>query len=233
MKKICTTATVIFIFGLFIFLFGTENQSFAQSELLNYGFKAGLNALSPTKYQPYCTGDPTSGSYTNKNGYSAGTFFRINYSHVFLQPETIWNFHQQKCSFMLPDPNNEGAFFPKSVDINMYAVNTNLLTGYSIIKNKPYLCDIYLGAALKWIYKMKYEITEEHNYSGKSDFFCYAGVIGFSVNISKFYFDFRYEINQPDTDLDFNQIPGIPQTYQGVFLEKNENILSFSCGVMF
>jgi hypothetical protein len=228
------TATIfIFISGLFIFLFGTENQLFAQSERLNYGFKAGLNALSPTKYQTYYAGDSTSGSYTNKNGYLIGAFFRINYNQVFLQPEAIWNFHQQKCGFMLPNPSQKDAYLPKALDINMDAVNVNLLAGYSIIKNKPYLCDVYLGTSFKWTYKIKYEITEEHNYSGKSDFFCYAGIIGFSVNISNLYFDFRYEINQPNTNLDFNKIPGIPEPYQSVFLEKNENILSFSCGIMF
>jgi hypothetical protein len=233
MRKMRPTPIIIFIFGLFIFFFVTKNQSFAQSDRLNYGFKVGLNALSPTKYQTYYAGDSTSGSCTNENGYLIGVFFRVNYSHVFMQPEVIWNYHRQRCGFMLPNPNNRELSLPKALDIDMDAVNTNLLMGYSIIKNKPYLCDVYLGASLKWTYKIKYEITEEHRYSGKSDFFCYAGVIGFSVNISKLYFDFRYEINQPNTNLDFSKIPDIPEAYQGVFLEKNENILSFSCGIMF
>jgi hypothetical protein len=210
-----------------------ENQSFAQSERLNYGFKVGLNALSTIKYKTYYTGESTSGSYTNKNGYLIGAFFRINYDHLFMQPEAIWNYHRQKCGFMLPNPNNNELNMSKALDINMDAVNTNLLLGYNIIKKKPYLCDVYAGASLKWTYKIKYEISEEHNYSGKSDFFCYAGIIGFSVNISKLYFDFRYEINQPNTNLDFSNIPDILESYRGVFLEKNENILSFSFGVMF
>ncbi|MDR2691526.1 MAG: PorT family protein [Dysgonamonadaceae bacterium] len=224
---------IIFTLGLLIFLFGTGNQSFAQSELLNYGFKVGMNALSPTQYQTYYAGDSTAGSYINKNGYLAGAFFRINYNRVFLQPEVIWNFHRQQCGFMLPDTNAENIYLPKTLNINMDAVNTNLLAGYSMIKNKPYLCDIYLGASLKWTYKIKYEITEEHDYSAKSNFSCYAGVIGFSVSISKLYFDFRYEINQPNTNLDFSKILGISDPYQSVFLEKNENILSFSCGIIF
>lgn len=229
------TATIsIFIWGLLISLFGTGNQLFAQSERLNYGFKVGLNALSPTKYKTYYAGEPVSGSYTNQNGYLAGVFFRVNYSHVFLQPEAVWNFHRQKCGFMLlPDPHDQDTYLPKSLDINMDAVNTNLMVGYNMINDKPYLCNIYLGASLKWTYRIKYEIADDHSYSGKSDFSRYAGVIGFSVTISKLYFDFRYEINRPDTNLDFSKIPDIPEQYQSVFLEKNENILSFSCGVMF
>lgn len=233
MKKMRTATVLIFTFGMFIFLFGMENPLSAQSEQLNYGFKAGLNALSPTEYQAYYAGNPTSGSCTSQNGYSIGTFFRVNYSHIFLQPEAVWNFHRQKCGFMLPDPDNTNTYLPKSLDINMDAVNTNLLAGYNMIKSKPYLCDIYLGASLKWTYKIKYEITEDRNYSGKSDFFCYTGVIGFSMNITNLYFDFRYEINQPDTNLDFSKIPDVPETWQNVVLEKNENILSFSCGIMF
>jgi hypothetical protein len=229
-----TIPIIIFFGGLFVFLFVTENQLLAQSKRLNYGFKVGLNALSATKYKTYYAGEPTSGSYTNKNGYLIGAFIRINYDHLFLQPEAIWNHHRQKCSFMLPYPNDiNNVNFPKAPDIDMNAVNTNLVLGYKIIEEKPYLCSIYAGTSLKWTYKIKYEINEGDDYSGKSDLFCYAGIIGFSVNISKLYFDFRYEINQPDTNLDFSKISGIPESYQAVFLEKNENILSFSCGIMF
>lgn len=229
----CLVRNIVFILGLFLFLFGTENQSVAQSDLLACGFKVGMNALSPTKYQTYYAGDSTSGTCTNKNGYLIGAFFRINYNRVFLQPEVIWNFHRQECGFMLPGTNAENVYLPKVLNINMDAVNTNLLTGYNMIRSKPYLCAVYLGTSLKWTYRIKYEITEEHDYSGKSNFFCYAGVIGFSVSISNLYFDFRYEINQPNTNLDFSKILGISEPYQSVFFEKNENILSFSCGIMF
>jgi hypothetical protein len=220
---------------MLIFLFATENHSFAQSKYLNYGFKVGLNALSTIKYDTYYAGDKdtTSGSfYTDKTGFLISAFFRVNYSHLFLQPEVAWNYHQQTCGFMVPKSNAD-TYLSKALDINMDAVNTNLLLGYSIIKNKPFLFDAYIGASLKWTYKIKYEINEEHKYSGKSDFFCYAGVIGFSAGISKLYFDFRYELNQPNTNLDFRNIPDIPEVYQAVFLEKNENILSFSVGMMF
>ncbi|MDR1610332.1 MAG: PorT family protein [Candidatus Symbiothrix sp.] len=224
----------VFVFSLLIFLFATENYSSAQSKYLNYGFKIGLNALSTIKYDTYYAGDTTSGSfYTNKNGYLVGAFFRVNYSHLFLQPEVAWNYHQQTCGFMIPDKSNAGTYLPKALDINMDAVNTNLLLGYSIIKNKPFLFDVYIGTSLKWTYNIEYEINEEHSYHGKSDFYCYAGVIGFSAGISKLYFDFRYELNQPNTNLDFRNIPDISEAYQGVFLEKNENILSFSVGMMF
>jgi len=228
------TQIPVFIFSLLIFLFVTENQSFAQFDRLNYGFKVGLNALSTTRYNTYYAGDTTSGgSYTNKNGYLVSAFFRVNYNKLFLQPEVTWNYHQQNCGFMIPDANNSNTYLSRALDINMDALNTNLLLGYSIIKDEPYSFGAYLGASLKWTYKIRYEINDGHKYSGRSDFFCYAGIVGFSINISKLYFDFRYELNQPDTNLDFSNIPGIPEAYRGVFLEKNENILSFSVGMMF
>jgi len=224
----------VFVFLLFVFLFVIENQSFAQFERVNYGFKIGLNALSTIRYNTFYAGDTTSGgSYTNKNGYLIGAFFRVNYSQLFLQPEATWSYHQQGCGFMIPNANNSSTFLLRSLDIDMDALNANLLLGCSIIKNKPYLFDAYIGASLKWTYKIRYKINDEQIYSGKSDFLCYAGIIGFSVNISKLYFDFRYELNQPNTNLDFNKIPGIPEAYRGVFLEKNENVLSFSIGMMF
>jgi len=228
------TRIPVFVFSLLIFLFVTENRSFAQFERVNYGFKIGLNALSTIKYNTFYAGDITSGgSYTNKNGYLIGAFFRVNYSKLFLQPEVTWNYHQQGCGFMIPDSNTPNTYLPKSLNIDMDALNTNMLLGYNIIKNKPYLFDAYIGASLKWTYRTRYKITDEQIYSGESDFFFYAGVVGFSVNISKLYFDFRYELNQPNTNLDFNNIPNIPEAYRGVFLEKNENVLSFSVGMMF
>jgi hypothetical protein len=234
MKSKRFAKTLIFIFPLLIFLFVTTSQSFAQSKRFNYGFKIGLNALSVIKYNTYYAGNITSGnSYANKNGYLVGAFFRVNYSHIFLQPEMAWNFHRQKCGFMLPNESNTEEYLPQNMNINMDAVNTNLLLGYNIIKNKPYLFDVYIGTSLKWTYKIKYGITEEYSYFGKSDFFCYAGIFGFSISISKLYFDFRYEINQPNTNLDFSNMLNIPETYRGVFLEKNENILSFSIGMIF
>lgn len=228
----------VFIFPLFIFLFVTESPSFAQYKRLNYGFRIGLNALSTTKYQTSYAGEPTSNSsYTNKIGHVASVFFRINYySKLFLQPEVSWSFHQQDCSFMIPSPSNNETYYSDNFDINMNRLNTNVLLGYNIIKDSPYLCDIYAGVSLKWTYKMKYDIydiNKKLSYTEKTDYSCYAGIIGFSVNISKLYFDFRYEINQPNTNLDFSDVPDIPDKYKGVFLEKNENILSFSVGMMF
>ena len=224
----------VFVFLVGGGLFAMENQSFAQFERVNYGFKIGLNALSTIKYNTYYAGDTTSGgSYTNKNGYLIGAFFRVNYSKLFLQPEATWNYNQQGCGFLAPAADNSSTLLPRSLNIDMDALNANLLLGYSIIKNKPYLFDAYLGASVKWTYRIRYKISDEQTFSGRSVFLCYAGVMGFSVNISKLYFDFRYELNQPNTNLDFSKIPGIPEVYRGVFLKKNENVLSFSIGMIF
>jgi hypothetical protein len=229
-----TKMPALVCFSIGFFLLVTEKQAFAQSERFNYGFKIGLNALSATRYDTYYAGESTSGgAYANQNGYSVGAFFRVNYSKLFLQPELAWNYNQQKCGFMIPNAGNADSYSFKALDINMDAVNTNLLLGYDIVRNKPFLFSAYAGASLKWTYKIQYKISEEHDYSGESDLFCYAGILGFSVNIFNLYCDFRYEINQPNTNLDFNDIPDIPDAYKGVFLDKNENILSFSIGMMF
>jgi hypothetical protein len=232
MQVIKLPALVFFAIGFFLLIAG--KQAFAQSERFNYGFKVGLNALSATRYNTSYAGVATSdGNYTNKNGYSVGAFFRINYSKLFLQPELTWNYHQQKCGFMIPNASNSDAYLLKALDIDLDAVHTNMLLGYDIIRSRPFLFSAYAGTSLKWTYKIKYAISDEHTYSGESDLFCYAGILGFAVHIAKVYFDFRYEINQPNTNLDFNDIPDIPDAYKGVFLDKNENILSFSIGLMF
>jgi hypothetical protein len=224
---------IIFITGLAVFFFGGNIQGFARSDRLNYGVKAGLTALSSTKYRAYYAGKPAAGVCTDKNGGVFGTFFRFNYNYVFLQPETSWNFHRQNCGFMLPGATGSDVYLPSALDIEAHAVNSSMLLGYNMTKSKTYLCGAYLGAALKWTYRIRYEDAVGRHYTGRSDFFCYAVLVGFSVSISKIYFDFRYEVNQPDTSLDFGKIVGISESYRNVFLEKNENVLSFSCGVMF
>jgi hypothetical protein len=213
-----------------------QESAYAQTpdKHLNWGFRLGLNALSTTSYETEYKGEPVpNDSYTNKNGYLVNAFVRFNIKRVFLQPELGWNYHRQGVSFTLPtDVENEFSS-PIYADIASSVARGNFLVGYSIVNKYPFFFGAYAGSSFSDTYKTKYSIRLNDDFEDREFYLRTSGIVGFSVVIAKIYFDLRYEINLPDTDLDFNAIPGFPDNYKGVKLKKNENIISFSCGLLF
>jgi hypothetical protein len=222
-----------FFFPILLLFLITGSPLQAQSKRINWGFKLGLNALSTTNYEAYNGEEilPNS-SYVNKNGYLINTFVRFNLNSVFLQPEIAWNKYRRNYSFALPAENANGYLPATSFDLNSDAINAHFLVGYNIINEAPYLLGFFAGTSFIGAYKTRYSSTID-SFSNDKLTLNYAGILGFCINISNIHFDFRYEFNQPNTNLDFGKLSGSPDSYRNVVLEKNENILSFSCGLMF
>ena len=229
----------IYLFG-FIFLFWqilyiTECNAQIKSPNRNFGIRLGLNAVSIKSYEAFTANEvlPNS-SYINKNGYMITTFVRFNMKRIFLQPEIEWNECNRTYSFSLPSENNEGYSQPADLNINSSALNANFLAGYNIVYDYPFLFGIYTGVAFVGNYKNNYSLEFEPNelYIKKDFVLNFTGVLGISINISKIYFDLRYEMGLPN-DLILREIPNFPEKYQNVKIRRTESILSFSCGVMF
>ena len=222
-----------FLFPILLIFLMTGNHVQAQSKRINWGFKLGLNALSTTSYEAYSGEEilPNS-SYVNKNGYLINAFVRFNLQSIFLQPEIAWNNYRRECSFALPAENTNGYLPATSFDLNSKAVNVNFLVGYNIVDDRPYLLGFFIGTSFIGTYKTNYSSNIDH-FSNDKLRLNYAGILGFYINISNIHFDFRYEFNRPNTNLDFGEVSGSPYSYRSIVLEKNENILSFSCGLMF
>jgi hypothetical protein len=224
------------LFVIFLSTIGIEIH--AQKAHLDFGIKAGLNALSTNYYESYFEETLLqNGSFTNKNGYTLNAFTRINYDRVFIQPELEWCHYRQSCYFSLPvdiENSEDDEYYPTiRLNINTRSFNANILLGYNVIKSKPVLFNFYTGTSFKEIYNRYYKTNFFHDYSEINPFFNYAGILGLSLNISKLHFDMRYEFNQSNTDLALRDIPDFPEKYHGITLKKNENIISFSCGIMF
>jgi hypothetical protein len=110
-----------------------------------------------------------------------------------------------------------------------------VLVGYNIIKEGPFLLNMSLGPSVKYIYKADYKINEQ-NYTVDNPQYIhykYSGIIGFAIIIAKYYFDIRYELNLPDTDIHLDKIPNMNESLKKIYIHKNENILNFSFGFMF
>jgi hypothetical protein len=213
----------------------TGSQSFAQQKRVNWGVKLGLNALSTTSYETFYNGKVIpNDSYTNKNGYLVSGFMRFNIRRIFLQPEISWNYYRMGISFSLPAENEENTYMPPTyMDINSKAIRGNFLTGYNIVNNGPFIFGAFIGSGFAGIYDTQYATRVDEDYSNKDIRIKYVGFGGFSISISNIYFDMRYEINQFNSNLNFNDISGFPERYRGVELKKNENILNFSFGLIF
>jgi hypothetical protein len=211
------------------------NKSYAQKAHVNFGIKAGVNALATNYFDPYFEDEALpNGSFTNKNGYLVNVFMRINYDRVFLQPELAWNLYRQVCFFSIPDEDTENEYYPETqLEINSRSVNTNILFGYNIIKATPFQINFFIGPSFKGIYGRDFKTNFFQSFSENDALLNYTGIVGMSLNISKLHFDLRYEFNQSNTNLDLSEIPEFPEKFHGVTLKKNENILSFSCGIMF
>jgi len=227
-----------FRFGIvfFVFFIGiiSENNIQAQFHGKNWGVRVGLNSISITNYKAYQAGEIlTNSSYINKNGYLLGGFVRFNLNRIFLQPEITWNEYRRTCSFSLPIENSDNYYPPINLDINSKAVNTGLLVGYNIVHNYPYLLGVYIGSNFIGTYRTNYSSERENSFSQADWSLNYSGLLGFSINISRIYFDLRYEMSLPNADQDLTGIPDSPDNYHNVKIKKTEAVLSFSFGVMF
>jgi hypothetical protein len=226
----------VFISALIIFFSMTENQSFAQQKKINWGIKVGINALSTTHYETFYEGEAIpNDSYTNKTGYLINAFTRFNVKRLFLQPEIAWNYYRMGASFSFPIENatNTSYASPTYLDVNSSTIRTNFLVGYNVVHSDPFIFSAFIGSSFAGTYKTQYTTSMDEDYSNIDIHVKYSGFGGFAIIISKIYFDLRYEINQPNTNLNLRDIPEFSEKYQGISLKKNENILNFSCGLIF
>ena len=226
----------IFVFFVFIFVYITGNNIQAQTLSIkwDWGIRLGLNATSITSYKAYQADEIlTNSSYTNKNGYSITGFARYNFNKMFLQPEISWNEYNRTCSFSLPVENTGNYYPPVNLNIHSKTINPNFLIGYNIVKDYPFLFGAFVGISVIGTYRTNYSMEWEQSFSKTGLSLDYSGILGFSINISKIYFDLRYEMTLPNAKLDLKEIPNLPENYQDISIKKTEAILSFSFGVMF
>ena len=200
---------------------------------INVGFKAGLNAMSTTSYEAFLESTELANtSYVNKTGYTVNIFFRINLDRFFMQPEVEWNLYKQNFSFSTPASEEETWNTPYNILKNTQVASVNILVGYNIIKNGPYVFNAYAGPSFKYNYHSEFKYLNNKFRHYGSDYNSY-GVLGFSFNILRFHVDVRYQIKILNKNTNFNDISSAPEELRNISVRKNENILGISCGMMF
>ena len=223
-----------FVFLVLLLACIPKTNAQAQSSKMNWGIRLGLNATSITSYEVYQADEIlTNTSYTNKTGYLINAFARFNMDRMFLQPELGWNHYRRTCSFSLPVEETASYYPAVDLNINSKALNANFLVGYNIVSNYPFLFGVFAGPAFTGTYRTNYVMGQEKTFPETDLFINLSGILGFSINISKIYFDLRHEMCLPNTNLHLKDIPDFPESYQNIKIKKTESFLSFSFGIMF
>jgi len=233
--------SILIFFSCYLAVFpqSPATTRFISDKIFNWGIRAGLNAVVPSYYSITVNGEPTvDQSMVNEVGYSGGVFARVNLSSFFMQPEVSYFYIPEKLLFTIPDEALEN--LNMGIQIKNQSLSVAALLGYNIVKEGPFLFNIFMGPTAYYNFLTTYEVknqpifrTRETNYNNLKDVnYKVSMITGISANISRLYFDFRLSIGIKSSILDFNALEA-PEYLQGIVVTDNGNVLGFSCGIMF
>ncbi len=209
---------------------------------INFGLKAGFNS-SMFLVSRFKIKDVSIKDYQNnyKIGYFGAMFMRFNIQRHFLQPEISYNISRCEIEFdKLGSQHPDIAPDYASINSTIHSIDIPLLYGFNITKNGPYGMSIFLGPKLKCIWTRKNKITFD-NFDQKGIYeelkpFNFSAVIGVAVNISRIFFDFRYEqgLHNISRSVLYDNINTDGSIgVSNLTLNRREQVLSFSLGVLF
>ena len=206
---------------------------------INIGIKAGFNSsmfmVSELKIK-----DVTINEVQNnyKIGYFGALFMRINMKKHFIQPEVSYNVSKGEITF-----DKLGSQHPAiepdyaSVQSVLHSVDFPVLYGYNVVKKGPYGMSIFADPKLRYLWGKHNEITfknfDQKGIHEKLYPFNVSAVIGVGVNISRIFFDFRYEqgIGNISKSIIYDNINSDGSTgVSNIIFRRRDSALSFSLG---
>lgn len=242
----------VFLFLLsFLFVLPTSAQFWKQEGVkkilrpndksFNLGVRAGFNSsmylVSDFKIKDVTIDDIQ--NYYKIGGYIA-LFGRFNISRHYLQPEVSYQISRSEISF-----DKLGSQHPEiepdyaSIHAEIHSIEFPVLYGFNIIKKGPYELSVFAGPKAKFLWKKKNKITfenfEQKDMKEELHPMCLSGVLGVGVNLSKIFFDFRYEqgLTNISKTVTYENMPGNKDESNNIVFRRRDAILSFSLGVMF
>ena len=161
-----------------------------------------------------------------KIGYFGALFMRINMKKHYIQPEVSYNV--TKCEITFDKLGSQHpAIEPDyaSVQSVLHSIDFPVLYGYNVVKKGPYGMSIFAGPKLRYLWGKK-----------KLYPFNISAVIGVGVNISRIFFDFRYEqgIGNISKSITYDNINSDGSTgISRIIFDRRDSALSFSLGFIF
>lgn len=217
----------------------TESVDRPNTRKVNFGIKAGFNSsmfiVSELKIKDV-TIDEVQNNY--KIGYFGALFMRINMKKHFIQPEVSYNVSKCEITFdklgsQHPDIKPDYA----SVLSVLHSIDIPILYGYNVVKKGPYGMSIFAGPKLRYLWGKHNEITfrnfDQKGISEKLYPFNASIVVGVGVNISRIFFDFRYEqgLGNISKSVTYDNINSDGSTsVSNIVFKRRDSALSFSLG---
>lgn len=183
-----------------------------------------------------------------KIGYFASFFTRINFNRHFFQPELSYSINRCAIEFDLSsassasDGEAKGAAGSRQSSINstIHSLDLPLIYGYNFIKESPYSLAVFGGPKLRYVLnnsKISFENFEQSGIEEKLNPLNLSFTLGVAVNISRIFFDFRYDIGLTDLSREVHYEKAAAtdsQSHTGeINFNRRDNVLSFSLGVFF
>lgn len=209
---------------------------------VNFGMRAGFNSsmfmVSELKIKDV-TIDEVQNNY--RIGYFGAIFMRINMKKHYIQPEISYNVTKYDITFdklgsQHPDIEPDYA----SVKSVIHSVDFPVLYGYNVVKKGPYGMSIFAGPKVRYLWGKRNEITftnfDQKGIHEKLYPFNVSAVIGVGVNISRIFFDFRYEqgIGNISKSIIYDNINSDGSTgVSNIVFKRRDSALSFSLGFIF
>lgn len=179
-----------------------------------------------------------------QNNYKIGGFIalfgRLNISRNYIQPEISYQVSQSEITF-----DKLGSHHPEiepdyaSIHARIHSIELPILYGYNIIKKGPYELSVFGGPKTKYLWKQKNNITfenfEQKEMKEELHPLAISAVLGVAVNISKIFFDFRYEqgLTNISKTVTYDDMHTPHDESNLIIFRRRDAILSFSLGVMF
>ena len=206
---------------------------------INFGIKAGFDSsmfmVSELKIKDV-TIDEVQNNY--KIGYFGAIFMRFNIKKHFIQPEASYNVSKGEITF-----DKLGSQHPAiepdyaSVQSVLHSIDFPILYGYNVVKKGPYGMSIFAGPKLRYLWGKQNEITftnfDQKGIHEKLYPLNVSVVIGVGVNISRIFFDFRYEqgIGNISKSIVYDNINSDGSTgVSPIIFRRRDSALSFSFG---
>ncbi|NMA74404.1 MAG: PorT family protein [Bacteroidales bacterium] len=173
-----------------------------------------------------------------KIGYHFTVFTQVNFNKHFIQPELSYQINRSELSFDKSQKNQELMPFYATIKSELHHIELPILWGYNFINKPPYGMAFFIGPKITYLWrkksKIEYQNFDVNDFEEKLrplNLGCAAGV---SVNISQFFFDFRYEQSffNMSKEVRYKLLSNDIQAGKTHF-NRRESVLSFSVGILF
>lgn len=215
---------------------------------VNFGVKGGFTSSLFLISDFSINGIPIKEIQNNyKIGYFGSLFMRINFGNHFLQPEVSYNINRCNITFNKPQTNDASVGnlpAQAAITTSIHSIDVPVIYGYNIIKEGPYGLSVFGGPKIRYIWNRKSEIIfenfDQQNIQEELQPLNLSFTLGVAVNISRIFFDFRYDIGLHNMSKRISyEIPASEGTTaeeaagQTIHFHRRDNVLSFSLGILF